>query len=75
MSTQDIITRVIDNRLVDSFIYLFKMWNKTFLCCYRLSYEKRNKKKEAKEAAAYETFQKLNAENRQESSAVNIEQE
>jgi hypothetical protein len=40
---------------------------------YRLLYEKRNKKKEAKEAAAYEAFQKLKAENRHESSAVNIE--
>jgi hypothetical protein len=40
----------------------------------RLEYEKRNKKKEAKEAAAYEAFQKLKAENRNESTAVNIEQ-
>jgi len=32
-------------------------------------------KKEAKEAAAYEAFQKLKAENRHESSAVNIEQD
>jgi hypothetical protein len=42
-------------------------------CCCRLLYEKRNKKKEAKEAAAYEAFQKLKAENLHESSAVNIE--
>jgi hypothetical protein len=41
----------------------------------RLTYEKRNKKKEAKEAAAYEAFQKLKAENRHESSAVNIQEE
>ena len=40
----------------------------------RLLYEKRNQKKEAKEAAAYEAFQKLKAENRHESAAVNIEQ-
>ncbi len=40
----------------------------------RLEYEKRNKKKEAKEAAAYEAFQKLKAENRNESTAVNIDQ-
>ncbi|CAF4048362.1 unnamed protein product [Rotaria sp. Silwood2] len=53
MTTQDIITRIIDNRL---------------------EYEKRNKKKEAKEAAAFEAFQKLKAENRNESTAVNIEQ-
>jgi hypothetical protein len=43
-------------------------------CCCRLLYEKRNKKKEAKEAAVYEAFQKLKAENLHESSAVNIEQ-
>ena len=41
----------------------------------RLLYEKRNKKKEAKEAAAYEAFQKLKAENRHESAAVNIDQD
>jgi len=41
---------------------------------FRLLYEKRNKKKEAKEAAAYEAFQKLKAENRNESTAVNVEQ-
>jgi hypothetical protein len=41
----------------------------------RLEYEKRNKKKEAKEAAAYEAFQKLKAENRNESTAVNIQQQ
>ncbi len=40
----------------------------------RLEYEKRNKKKEAKEAAAYEAFQKLKSENRHESTAVNLEQ-
>ena len=45
-----------------------------FFSFFRLAYEKRNKKKEAKEAAAYEAFQRLKAENRQESSAVNIEQ-
>ncbi|UJR31238.1 hypothetical protein I4U23_018740 [Adineta vaga] len=54
MSTQDIITRIIDNRL---------------------EYEKRNKKKEAKEAAAYEAFQKLKAENLNESTAVNVQQQ
>ncbi|CAF0777260.1 unnamed protein product [Adineta steineri] len=54
MSTQDIITRIIDNRL---------------------EYEKRNKKKEAKEAAAYATFQKLKAENLNESTAVNVGQQ
>ncbi|CAF4330667.1 unnamed protein product, partial [Rotaria sp. Silwood2] len=54
MTTQDIITRIINNRL---------------------TYEKRNKKKEAKEAAAYAAFQKMKDENLQESSAVNIEQE
>ena len=41
---------------------------------FSLLYEKRNQKKEAKEAAAYEAFQRLKAENRQESAAVNIEQ-
>ncbi|CAF1008234.1 unnamed protein product [Rotaria sordida] len=54
MSTQDIITRIINNRLV---------------------YEKRNKKKEAKEAAVYAAFEKLKAASLHESSAVNIEQQ
>ena len=40
-----------------------------------MTYEKRNKKKEAKEAAAYDAFQKLKSENRHESAAVNIEQD
>ncbi len=71
MTTQDIITRIIDNRFV---------WNLNIevefeLGFSRLTYEKRNKKKEAKEAAAYEAFQKLKAENRHESSAVNIQEE
>lgn len=38
-------------------------------------YEKRNKKKEAKEAAAYQAFQKLKAENRHESVGVNVQDE
>lgn len=42
---------------------------------FRLLYEKRNKKKEAKEAAAYEAFQKLKAENRHESVGVNVQDE
>jgi hypothetical protein len=45
-----------------------------YSCCSslysRLLYEKRNKAKEAKEAAAYEAFQRLKSENRQESTAV-----
>jgi len=40
-----------------------------------MEYEKRNKKKEAKEAAAYEAFQKLKSENRNESTAVNVTQQ
>ncbi|CAF1617123.1 unnamed protein product, partial [Didymodactylos carnosus] len=52
LTTTDIITRIIENRL---------------------QYERRNKKKEAKEAAAYEAFQKLKAENKQASHAVNVE--
>lgn len=49
------------------------LWYVLVSAC-RLLYEKRNQKKEAKEAAAYEAFQKLKAENRHESAAVNIEQ-
>jgi len=51
MSTADIITRIIENRL---------------------EFERRNSKKEAKEKAAYEAFQKLKSENKHESHAVNI---
>ena len=69
MSTQDIITRIIDNRFVLVFPSFFRKYFSS-----RLEYEKRNKKKEAKEAAAYQAFQKLKAENRNESTAVNIEE-
>ena len=71
MSTQDIMTRIIDNRFVDFFDLSASSFS---VECSRLEYEKRNKKKEAKEAAAYEAFQKLRAENRNESTAVNIDQ-
>jgi hypothetical protein len=70
MSTQDIITRIIDNRYADEYFLIMK----NVLFC-RITYEKRNQKKEAKEAAAYEAFQKLKADNLQETSAVNINQE
>ncbi len=52
-----------------------RLYSLFFFSYCRLLYEKRNKKKEAKEAAAYEAFQKLIAENRQESAAVNINQD
>lgn len=46
-----------------------------FECLFRLAYEKRNKAKESKEVAAYHAFQKLKAENRQESAAVHVQQQ
>ena len=77
MSTQDIITRIIDNRFIvlnlisisTSFDFLF------FFFSYRLAYEKRNEAKEAKKAAADATLQKLKEKTTYELSTVDTEQQ
>jgi len=69
LSTQDIITRIIDNRFVERIVFRLNIRS---VFSFSLLYEKRNKKKEAKEAAAYEAFKKLQEDNLHETAAVHV---